>query len=93
MPSEHALPTCRPTCLPTRVCIRQVDENMLGSWYAGEVVDHELKKSGSVWVQPSENYVLTRFFFVFTHGFTDGYRVELKNESYRADLNRVAAQF
>jgi len=31
-----------------------------------EVIDKDIRKSGSIWVQPNPDYVVTRFFFVFT---------------------------
>lgn len=30
------------------------------------VIDHDIKKHGTVWVQPTEDFVVTRFFFVYT---------------------------
>ena len=30
-----------------------------------EVVDHDIQKSGDIWVQPHEDHVITRFFIVF----------------------------
>jgi len=30
-----------------------------------EVINHDIKKSGDIWVQPHETHVVTRFFFVF----------------------------
>jgi poly [ADP-ribose] polymerase 6/8 len=30
-----------------------------------EVINKDIKKSGSIWVQPNEDHVVTRFFFVF----------------------------
>jgi len=35
-----------------------------------EVINKDIKKSGSIWVMPHEDYVVTRFFFVFTSGNT-----------------------
>jgi poly [ADP-ribose] polymerase 6/8 len=32
-----------------------------------EVIDHDIKKSGSIWVMPHEDHVVTRFFFVYTN--------------------------
>ena len=29
-----------------------------------EVIDHKIKKQGTIWVVPNEDYVLTRFFLI-----------------------------
>jgi poly [ADP-ribose] polymerase 6/8 len=31
-----------------------------------EVIDKDIRKSGDIWVQPNPDYVVTRFFFVYT---------------------------
>jgi len=31
-----------------------------------EVINSEIRKHGSIWVQPNADYVVTRFFFVYT---------------------------
>lgn len=31
-----------------------------------EVINSDIKKNGSIWVQPNPDYVCTRFFFVYT---------------------------
>uniref|UniRef100_A0A6B2L6R2 Poly [ADP-ribose] polymerase n=1 Tax=Arcella intermedia TaxID=1963864 RepID=A0A6B2L6R2_9EUKA len=33
-----------------------------------EVINNAIRKSGSIWVQPSEDHVVTRFFFVYETG-------------------------
>lgn len=32
------------------------------------VINKDIRKTGDIWVQPYEDYVVTRFFFVYTDG-------------------------
>lgn len=32
------------------------------------VINSEIRKHGTIWVQPNSDYVVTRFFFVYTSG-------------------------
>lgn len=50
-----------------------------------EVVEHDIKKSGSVWVQPDENCVMVRYFFVYHNGFDSRGDVDL----LKPDLLRI----
>ena len=57
-----------------------------------EVVDKDLRKSGDIWVQPHEDCVMTRFFFVYTHGLAVGYETHFDKKETRQVFERAAAQ-
>ena len=55
-----------------------------------EVIDHELRKpTTSIWVQPHEDHVVTRFLIVFTHGHSAGYNVKLDQPTNQNILNET----
>jgi poly [ADP-ribose] polymerase 6/8 len=56
-----------------------------------EVVEKDIRKSGTIWVQPEENCVLTRYLLVYTHGYCDGHNVDLTDKAKMAQLSAVAA--
>ena len=49
-----------------------------------EVVNHEIKKSGNIWVQPDENRVLTRFFFLYPYHSSFGFNTKLDVEPHHS---------
>eukprot|EP01114_Cavostelium_apophysatum_P018829 TRINITY_DN5911_c0_g1_i1.p1 TRINITY_DN5911_c0_g1~~TRINITY_DN5911_c0_g1_i1.p1 ORF type:complete len:741 (-),score=192.10 TRINITY_DN5911_c0_g1_i1:3-2225(-) len=59
-----------------------------------EVINHEIRKSGSIWVQPNPDYVVTRFFFVYT-SINPGGAVNVNTESapFVNEIRKVAEQY
>jgi len=55
-----------------------------------EVIDKDIRKSGTVWVQPSEDHVVTRFFCVYTDG-NPGTAVNCstENAAFRAEIEEA----
>eukprot|EP01102_Stenamoeba_stenopodia_P018073 TRINITY_DN6580_c0_g1_i1.p1 TRINITY_DN6580_c0_g1~~TRINITY_DN6580_c0_g1_i1.p1 ORF type:complete len:760 (+),score=148.21 TRINITY_DN6580_c0_g1_i1:61-2280(+) len=47
-----------------------------------EVIDHNIKKSGDIWVVPSEQHICTRFFFVYTST-----KIDQASNCYTLDSN------
>ena len=54
-----------------------------------EVVDHQIKKSGDIWVQPNEACVQTRFLFVYQHGAISGSDTDLGKAEISAEFKRA----
>jgi poly [ADP-ribose] polymerase 6/8 len=69
--SPHAatsLGYCRPTVTATtRPAPSAFLRDNLICMALCEVVNHEIRKSGNIWVQPNPLFVVTRFFFVWEH--------------------------
>ena len=45
---------------------RFLDSNNVHCIAICEVINKDIRKNGSIWVQPNEDHVVTRFFFVYT---------------------------
>jgi hypothetical protein len=58
-----------------------------------ELVDVETKKSGNIWVQPREDRVQTRFFFVYDRGFSGGGATDLEKAEFSRQFDAAAAKF
>lgn len=51
---------------PAHQALRFLDTSKpLGCIAICEVVDKDIRKSGDIWVHPHQDYVCTRFFFVY----------------------------
>eukprot|EP00658_Telonema_sp_P-2_P031731 TRINITY_DN23682_c0_g1_i2.p2 TRINITY_DN23682_c0_g1~~TRINITY_DN23682_c0_g1_i2.p2 ORF type:complete len:115 (-),score=36.82 TRINITY_DN23682_c0_g1_i2:144-488(-) len=53
-----------------------------------EVIDEEIKKSGSIWVQPREDYLMTRYILVFKVGESVP-SISLSNDAHITALNTL----
>jgi len=52
-----------------------------------EVIDKDIRKSGDIWVQPNEDYVVTRFFFVYTgHNIGNANQNHTSNGPFKAEI-------
>lgn len=54
-----------------------------------EVIEENLNKSGSIWVQPREDYLMTRYILVFNNESVP--TVSLSNEEYIKELDALTA--
>jgi len=52
------------------------------------VIDHDIRKSGSIWVQPHEDHVVTRFFCVYTDPslVSGAYNCNTENASFKEEI-------
>jgi hypothetical protein len=57
-----------------------------------EVAKKDLRKNNNIWVQPDEDAVVTRFFFVYTRGLSQGYHTKLEDTNNIAHLNALGAK-
>jgi hypothetical protein len=55
----------------------------------GEVINHDLRKNGSIWVMPHDDHVMLRFLFVYTNGFSAGYNAKLEDATTANVLNGI----
>eukprot|EP01061_Rhynchopus_euleeides_P033827 TRINITY_DN5710_c0_g2_i5.p1 TRINITY_DN5710_c0_g2~~TRINITY_DN5710_c0_g2_i5.p1 ORF type:complete len:500 (+),score=202.32 TRINITY_DN5710_c0_g2_i5:117-1616(+) len=58
-----------------------------------EVIDHDIKKSGDIWVQPHPDHVLTRFFVVFDEKFPPTETLHTQEAKFSKELRQVVDQF
>jgi len=57
-----------------------------------EVINKDIRKSGSIWVQPSEDHVVTRFFCVYTSGNPgNAINCNTEDEKFRAEIEETIA--
>jgi len=55
-----------------------------------EVIEHNIKKNSSIWVQPDEDSVVTRFFFVY--GATTSqtaYNCDTQSEEFKLEIHKA----
>eukprot|EP01061_Rhynchopus_euleeides_P033824 TRINITY_DN5710_c0_g2_i2.p1 TRINITY_DN5710_c0_g2~~TRINITY_DN5710_c0_g2_i2.p1 ORF type:complete len:672 (+),score=274.11 TRINITY_DN5710_c0_g2_i2:72-2087(+) len=57
-----------------------------------EVIDHDIKKSGDIWVQPHEDHVITRFFVVFDEKHTASANLNTQDKKFSEQLREVVKQ-
>jgi poly [ADP-ribose] polymerase 6/8 len=51
-----------------------------------EVIDHEIRRNNSIWVQPHEDHVVTRFFFVYTETQSAATSCSTSSPEFRKEL-------
>eukprot|EP00754_Rhynchopus_humris_P004594 Rhum_TRINITY_DN12320_c0_g1::Rhum_TRINITY_DN12320_c0_g1_i1::g.51042::m.51042/K15258/PARP6_8; poly [ADP-ribose] polymerase 6/8 len=69
-----------------------IGEN-IGCMAICEVVNHDIKKSGEIWVMPHEEYVITRFFVVFDDKHQACSSHHCENKEFSDHLRRAADNF
>ena len=57
-----------------------------------EVAKNDLRQNGNIWVQPNEDAVVTRFFFVYTRGMSQGYEMKLDEADPATFLTKLASR-
>jgi len=69
---------------------RFLDSNNMNCIALCEVINENIKKSGTIWVQPNEDYVVTRFFFVFPNANVGGAsNCSTENSSFIDQIKRA----
>jgi hypothetical protein len=55
------------------------------------VIDQHLKRHGSIWVQPDEDCVVTRFLFVYTENtnYTEANNCNTENPQFLAEVKEA----
>jgi len=73
---------------PTKSGNRFLDSTNVNCIAICEVINDSIRKSGSIWVQPHEDHVVTRFFFVYTNinETTNAQAVNCEDQKYVKEI-------